>query len=185
MCTCIDFGWSMYWAQPGVTKLSGRSRRSPDFGRKLNEDRLLNVPPESYGIRLVLLKPAQVAKAHLPLLSRLKGPIASILRPLHSSPINILVLIVKIRYPWINTKIMINSWLSRLPTASFRSGPRSVRMLCEGRGSLGEGFFDYSAGVPRDGVLKTWFWTEICSFLMKSTQLECKIWKWIENGSQN
>ena len=30
-------------------------------------------------------------------------------------------------------------------------------MLCEGKGSLGEGFFDYSVGVPRDGVVKTSF----------------------------
>ena len=29
------------------------------------------------------------------------------------------------------------------------------RMLCEERGSLGVGFFDYSAGVPRDGVETT------------------------------
>ena len=35
-------------------------------------------------------------------------------------------------------------------------------MLCEGKGSLGEGFFDYSAGVPRDGVEKTSFGMKHC-----------------------
>ncbi len=42
-------------------------------------------------------------------------------------------------------------------TARVPLRARWVRMLCEGKGSLGEGFFDYSAGVPRDGVEKTSF----------------------------
>ena len=40
------------------------------------------------------------------------------------------------------------------------------RMLCEGKGSLGEGFFDYSARVPRDGVEKTSFEMKNYRFLI-------------------
>ena len=40
-------------------------------------------------------------------------------------------------------------------------------MLCEGKGSLGEGFFDYSAGVPRDGVEKTSFGMNNCTLLIE------------------
>ena len=41
-------------------------------------------------------------------------------------------------------------------------------MLCEGKGSLGQGFFDYSAGVPRDGVEKTSFGMTNHTFLIEN-----------------
>ena len=53
-------------------------------------------------------------------------------------------------------------------------------MLCEGKGSLGEGFFDYSAGVPRDGVEKTSFGMKNCAKVENGT----KITKSEPNGSQ-
>ena len=42
--------------------------------------------------------------------------------------------------------ILIEAGTARV---SLRAGWE--RMLCEGKGSIGDGFFDYSAGVPRDG----------------------------------
>ena len=41
-------------------------------------------------------------------------------------------------------------------------------MMCEKKGSLGEGFFDYSAGVPRDGVEKTKVGMKNCTFLAQA-----------------
>ena len=44
-------------------------------------------------------------------------------------------------------------------------------MLCEGKGSLGEGFFDYPAGVPLDGVEKTSFGMKHCTMLIEKYKI--------------
>ena len=58
-------------------------------------------------------------------------------------------------------------------------------MLCEGKGSLGEGFFDYSAGVPRDGVEKTSFGMKNCTLLIEKYNIGAQNRKWNQNESEN
>ena len=63
--------------------------------------------------------------------------------------------------------ITLQALLSKLaqPGVPLRAGWEW--MLCEGKGSLGEGFFDYSAGVPRDGVEKISFGMKNYTFLFE------------------
>ena len=71
-----------------------------------------------------------------------------------------------------------HNYLSKLAQPGFRSRPGGGGCCAKVEDSLGEGFFDYSAGVPRDGVEKTSFGMKNCTLLIEKYNIGAQNRKW-------